>query len=283
MIRTCTLAVLACLAVSGCGHISVYDSKAKTAKPVGIKFYAPKPYILVSRTGATANPVTVEQIYLPDLANPYYAKTVPGLGSSKLTLAFSNGVLTNLGQETDPNIAGLVTALAGVPGSLATAGKTRAETDVLRRQASAQELGQASTTLASAATTITTNLAKPVAATAASEDQRQKLRSIATALQAASSSLVLPGAPANLETIIAGIKVAQKHLAEVQKTGTQSEAASAKQFWVAIKQADTEVTAALGLLTPKPEPPATVTLYEVLMDENGTTLREVPFKTIGGQ
>lgn len=278
MNRLHALVALACLAVAGCGHISVYKSEGASAKPVGIKFYAPKPYILVSRTGAAASPVTVENIYLPDLANPYYAKTIPGLGSSKLTLAFANGILTNVGQETDPNVAGLMTALAGVPGSLATAGKTRAETDVLRKQASAKELADASTALASAATTITTQLGKPVAAIAASGDQRRKLGLIALALEAHSTSLVQPGAPAQLDAIIKGIKATQKQLTDVQEVGSQSEAATAKQFWQAIKQAGTEVGAAVQLISPKEEAPATITLYEVLMDENGTTLREVQFK-----
>lgn len=102
----------------GCGRIAVYSDNA-LQQEAGIKFYTPKPYLLVSRTGAKEKPIEVKLIYLPDVSVPYYAKLKPGMGSANLSLTFENGSLKTVGQNTDPQIDELVTAL----GSFATSAR----------------------------------------------------------------------------------------------------------------------------------------------------------------
>jgi len=85
------MALAAALSVGACGHVSFYDDQTARNKETGIKFYTPKPYVLVSRVQAKDSPIKVEVVYLPDLQNPIYARTIPGWGSSNLSLEFSNG------------------------------------------------------------------------------------------------------------------------------------------------------------------------------------------------
>lgn len=264
-----------CLLAVGCGHIAIHQKADLSDKPTGIKFYAPKPYILVTRNGAKEAPVAVQQIYLPDLANPYYARTVAGLGSSKLTMAFSNGVLTNIGQETDPQINGLISTLAGVPGSLASAAKTREETRLLR-QASGEELAQAAEALTSAADKIAQQLRLPVAANATTAYQRGQLGRIETALRRHADSLLAPGSAADVGTIAKAVAQTRAQLKSLGD-GAAGKPASLEAFWVQIAAAGADVDRALALITPKDAPPPTFTLYEVIMDASGTRLREVPF------
>ena len=276
MIRNIALGLMVCSALAGCGHISAHRKEDLSDAEVGIKYYAPKPYILVARTGAKDAPVSVEQIYLPDLANPYYAKMSAGIGSSKLSMGFANGVLTTIGQDTDPGVSGLVTALAGVPGSLATAAKTRAETAALEAQASDEDIAKASALVGSAATTIKQQLASPNLARAASTDQATALGRIQKALDAESKALIQAGAPARMEQIVKSMSETKKQLASVTE-GARDGSDAAKEFWAAIGAAEKELAKAIALVSPEEKEPLTFTLYEVIMDQNGTSLKEVPF------
>jgi hypothetical protein len=276
MIRKIALVLMVCSTLAGCGHISVHKQEDLSDREVGIKYYAPKPYILVARTGAKDAPVSVEQIYLPDLAHPYYAKMSAGIGSSKLSLGFANGVLTSLGQETDPGISGLVTALAGVPGSLATAAKTRAETAALHAQASDEDIAKASRYVASAATTIQQQLAAPNPDRLATPAQLGDLGRIQKALDSESKQLLQPGSTARLPQILDGMKATKKDLASTRE-GAREVPAAAKVFWSNIAAAEGDLSKAIALIAPKEEEPMSFTLYEVIMTEGGTTLHEVPF------
>lgn len=138
--RLAGLSVMVCaLALSGCARIALYTDEQFKSPEVGFKFYYPKPYLLIARTGAKVNPsqvsgakegsskdpsaqdnpVQVSVIYLPDQKNVRYAELKTGYGSAELSLAFQNGMLTNIGQKTDTKIPETITAL----GSLATAAK----------------------------------------------------------------------------------------------------------------------------------------------------------------
>lgn len=115
--------LLASLSLAGCGHIGFYDNPDLSGGETGVKFYTPKPYLLVTRTQVKESPIKAELVYLPDLSKPVYAKAVAGMGSSDLSMTFSNGMLTTFGQKTDPKVAETATGLGGLvtaAGTLAT-------------------------------------------------------------------------------------------------------------------------------------------------------------------
>ena len=115
VMRLAVLSAIACaIALSGCAGLQFYSDQNLQTQETGVKFYYPKPYLLVSRTGAKDNPVQVSVIYLPDQSKPIYAKLKSGYGSADLSLAFQNGILTNIGQKTDTKIPETIAALAGM-------------------------------------------------------------------------------------------------------------------------------------------------------------------------
>ena len=104
----------ALFACAGCAHISFHESGDRQRKNIGVEYYQPKLYLLLTRTGTGA--YKAEILTLPDLARPRYALLHPGYGSSNLSLKLSNGILTDIGQQADSKIPETITAL----GSLAT-------------------------------------------------------------------------------------------------------------------------------------------------------------------
>lgn len=103
---------LIALATSGCAGLDVYSTPDASGTPTGLKFYTAKPYVLVSRSAAD-KPVEAKVVYLPDLANPLYAKPRSGMGILKYTLALNDGgMATSLNQETDAKLPEMVGNLA---------------------------------------------------------------------------------------------------------------------------------------------------------------------------
>ena len=98
----------------GCARVAIFsDPELKTQ--TGVKFFTPKPYILVAQTKAKDKPTEVSVIYLPDQSKPLYAKTYSGFGSANLALSFNaNGTLASLGQTTDTKIPETIGALAAL-------------------------------------------------------------------------------------------------------------------------------------------------------------------------
>jgi hypothetical protein len=118
-----TLTLLAVL-FTACARVAFYsDAKLKHGE-TGVKFYTPKPYLLVARTGAKDKPVEISIIYLPDLSHPIYAKSKTGLGTTDLSLTIANGVLSTVGVKTDSKVPELLTAIGSLTTSVATAAKT---------------------------------------------------------------------------------------------------------------------------------------------------------------
>ena len=100
--------------LTGCAHISFHDSSDPKRGNIGVEYYKPKLYLLLTKMkdGYKADILT-----LPDLLQPRYALLHPGYGSSNLSLKLNNGILTDVGQQVDTKIPETITAL----GSLATA------------------------------------------------------------------------------------------------------------------------------------------------------------------
>jgi hypothetical protein len=143
--RRVWLLVLCSIAAGGCAHTSFYSDEA-LKKETGFRYYAPKPYLLVQRTGAKDKPVDISIVYLPDFAQPQFAKPHPGWGSSDFSLALSNGIATQVGEKLDSKgpetitaLAGVATSVGGLAKALADAGRVRAETAGLREEGASME------------------------------------------------------------------------------------------------------------------------------------------------
>ena len=108
---SCLILVGIAAALVGCAHISFHDPNNSTRGNVGVEYYKPKLYLLVTqqKEGYKADILT-----LPDLAQPRYALLHPGYGSSNLSLKLSNGILTDVGQTVDTKIPETITALGSL-------------------------------------------------------------------------------------------------------------------------------------------------------------------------
>jgi hypothetical protein len=202
----------------------------------------------------------------------------PGFGSSKLGLTFSNGVLVSTSQETDPKLVEAITALAGVPGSLATAAKTMAETDAIRAEASDYP------GVARSINELATDLEKISATSDASRfltgTQLSVLSRLPAELRRAARALESPTVnESNVGPIVAQLEATAKQLAET-KPGSENPGDSTMPFWSRIRTVEGGLSAAIGKLKPKEQAPPTLSLYEVIINATGTSLREVPMSTL---
>lgn len=132
------VATIALAALTGCAGVDFY-SDAQLTKKTGIPIYAPKPYLLVARTGAESKPVEISLIYLNDVNNVIYAKPRSGFGSNDLSLTLTDGRLVSFGLKTDPKISDLVDSFAGLLTAQAGAAKSRAEADQTRSKIGSTE------------------------------------------------------------------------------------------------------------------------------------------------
>src|SRR6266481_334661 len=116
--RQAAIGVIATMA-QACAHITFHDATTADKRNIGVEYYKPKLYLLVTQAekGYSASILT-----LPDLTQPRYALLHPGYGSSNLSLKLNNGILTDVGQTVDTKIPETITALSG----LATAAAMRA-------------------------------------------------------------------------------------------------------------------------------------------------------------
>jgi hypothetical protein len=109
-----SLLLLAMLALlSGCATVKFYND-ASLKNETGLRFYSPKPYLLVEYLGTKTVNLKTSIFYLPDLEDPQYIRIKPGIGSSALKLELSNGILTSYGLTTDtkmPETLGKITDL----------------------------------------------------------------------------------------------------------------------------------------------------------------------------
>ncbi|MFN8286593.1 MAG: hypothetical protein U0V74_07570, partial [Chitinophagales bacterium] len=112
--------VICCLLLTSCATVKVYkDSELKVE--TGVPMYITKPYLLIEYNGAKDVALKTTILYLPDMADPRYIKYKPGLGSAKLSMAFSNSVLTSYGMESDSKVPELISAIGKIPSDLMTA------------------------------------------------------------------------------------------------------------------------------------------------------------------
>ncbi|HYE27531.1 MAG TPA: hypothetical protein VEA61_04775 [Allosphingosinicella sp.] len=267
--------------ITGCAELKIYDHENLGRQNLtGIPFYISKPYLLVARTGAKDKPVDVSVVYIPNLAKPLYAKIQPGFGSSKTNLAFSNSILTSVGQETDTQVDELLTSLGtvgGIPGSLATAAKTRRETSLLGNE-SAPDYATVATQLASVAAEVRLQVEASRQANVLTGNERTALSTVATILEASATKLRDPTqAEAQLARILIDLNNAAKNwdgqVRDASAATSGPELAIRRQLAAARK----ELQAAIDALSPKKGDPPTFTLYEIDNSSGKTVLTEVPF------
>ncbi len=110
-------AVVCIVLAAGCARFEFYPDAEMQGVESGIRIYPVKPYLLVAHTGDPSKPVEISVQYIPDLSKPVFAKARSGWGSSNLTMSFSNGIMTQFGQQVDANAAGILSSA----GTLATA------------------------------------------------------------------------------------------------------------------------------------------------------------------
>jgi hypothetical protein len=116
-----TLAIVTACAttLSACAGVRVYSDPALTHE-TGVKVFAPKPYLLVARTGAKNAAVQVSIVYLPDINEPSYIRQQRGWGSTDFSVGIQNGMLVQLGSKADSHLPETL----GAVGDLLTAAGT---------------------------------------------------------------------------------------------------------------------------------------------------------------
>ncbi|WP_417375654.1 hypothetical protein [Gimesia maris] len=117
---------IASLILVGCNP-RVRINKSPDNKDKGIRYYRPKPYLLVEPAGSettntdkktsTKTPsdeyVSISMEYMPDFSEEYSINVSPGLGSAKVNVALTDGWnLTSLNQELDSQFDENVKAVA---------------------------------------------------------------------------------------------------------------------------------------------------------------------------
>ena len=120
--------IVAAIALAGCARLDFGEDR-------GLTYYEAKPFLFVSTNKDCVSSAAV--LMLP--AEKREVRFVPGYGTADLSVALSNGMISNVGQKTDTKIpetmtslAGLATASAGVF-SLAKDAKTEAGCPVQAR------------------------------------------------------------------------------------------------------------------------------------------------------
>lgn len=101
--------------LTSCGSIDFDAANEGDTKTDGLKYYEPTPYLLIQPTtneSKTSCVYTVQVVMIPTAEK--YIKLKPGLiGSSELSVTLTNGMISNVGQTTNPATAQLLTALNG--------------------------------------------------------------------------------------------------------------------------------------------------------------------------
>lgn len=104
-------AVVAAFTITSCATYNVH--KAKNSSEAGIRFYQPRPYLMV-KEGADKG-LVYDVIYLPDYSNEYIVKKKGFIGTANVTIKLENGWnVTDFGSTYDSKTPETLTALAGL-------------------------------------------------------------------------------------------------------------------------------------------------------------------------
>lgn len=264
------------LATSSCARMTFYKTPDLSGEETGIKFYTPKPYLLVARTGNKDKPVEVQIIYLPDLSDARYAKPTAGYGSADISVTLSNGMLTNFGSKTDATIPALMTALGGFDQAIATASKIRKETDLLHPQAGVNYTDYG-TSLINVATDLRTAMGK-AQGQILTRNEKESGEKIAKNIEESGQLLKGPGGEQNLLSVLTNLRSASKTWGENIATSPAS-AVDGKFIRDQLDRLKSELDRIIKAITPKKEPESAFALYEIDNSKAGQTkLIEIKFE-----
>lgn len=101
--------------LTSCGSIDFDAANEGDTKKEGLKYYEPTPYLLIQSTlneSKTSCVYNVQVVMVP--TKEKRIKLKPGLlGTSELSVTLTNGMISNVGQTTNPATAEMLTALTG--------------------------------------------------------------------------------------------------------------------------------------------------------------------------
>lgn len=127
-------AALFLLLLSGCAGVRVKKNPTDCDK--GIRYYRPKPYLLITPTSETVaitneggdttatssagdRFVEIKMEYLPDFSEEYAIQVKPGIGSANVTIGLDDGWnLTSINQTLDSNFDENLAAITGLIGAV---------------------------------------------------------------------------------------------------------------------------------------------------------------------
>jgi len=255
--------------VSGCAGVKLYKEESFDNR-TGLKFYYPKPYLLVERNAAKDVPLKTTIIYLPDLANPVYAKVINGFGANEFSLALSNGALSTYGIKTDSKIpetiasaGGVLTGVGGVLSGVGTI-KTAAAGDV-QQSASSDDLEKVQKIVDLVKKDLVD--APPPIPDFITSIQKDKLKSATDEIQN-TLRLIAPLNPLKTKDIIQSI---DKVIASLNEIQCQQEFDECKRFNERFKNFVDQLSKAKMIIAPADtSKDPSFELYEIIADKNGT-------------
>jgi hypothetical protein len=274
---------LAGLLFTGCAGVKIYSDK-ELKNETGLKYYHSKPFLLVERNPAKDVALKSTIIYLPDMANPYYAKMIRGMGSNDLKLAFESGSISSYGVVTDSKVPETISSLASLVTGYGGAVKAIAEGKkaLVGEEAAEPEQGASVADLKKV-----DSILKPVIADVKALANRPYFKSDIATTQKQSRAmaekeldsvevLISKRDPELTDRIVTKIKASQKALEAIKTGDTVSPNAAAYNDFVSriIK----ELVVALEVLQPPAKQESVIELYEIQAVGNSYSLKRVNFQ-----
>lgn len=269
-----TLLFTTLTSLSGCAGVTFYSDSALLSK-TGIPIYAPKPYLLVSRTGAKEKPVEVSIVYLNDANKVIYAQPHSGFGSSNLTLALSNGQMASFGQQTDTKIPELVTALGGFLTSRATASKSEAEAAQIRSKIGTEQDATSMSEVSKKIGAIAADMTKKISSgglPGLTIDELQTIKSAAAALGQAAKAISDPANAPSVPTSLAQIKGQIDSLSKLPSPTASTKRDLSLQI---VRAWTNDLSRIFDSTKPEKEELPAFEFYEIIQANGTTTLRRV--------
>jgi hypothetical protein len=208
------------------------------------------------------------------MSKPLYAKAIAGWGSAKLSMTYSNGMLTAFGQETDSKIPESLTALGGLTKSVAEARKINREALGLVEPQAAIDYTKYAEPLKGIAKDIRLRATpEAVGRSLVSGPEAQTLASFASIIEDSASKLADPRqGERNAPLVIVALKGVLKAWKEQI---LEPVPAQGQEFRQALSADRKQLENILEAITPKAAEEATFTLYEIDNSSGTTVVREI--------
>ena len=269
----CTLSLFL---FSGCAGVKLYtDPSFSKDKETGLKFYYPKPYLLVERNGAKDVPLKTTLLFLPDLSNPVYVKMIRGMGSNEFSIALANGALSTYGLKTDTKVPETIGAVGGLltgVGGLLTgqAAKVAAKAGDVEQGASVADLTEAKKIVDDIKKDLVDRtISIPGFITTAQTKYLDSAKKEIVSIQI----LLGDKDPTEVKAIIASMDKLIEYLNGVQ---CKQEADSCKNFDILFVSLTAQLTKAKGKIQPAESASApSFELYEIIQNGSGLTYKLV--------